>query len=959
MTTDPLERVIQTLKESIDCDDRSDAELLKRMRVNRDASAVETIVRRHGPKVLAACRKVLGVSTDVEDAFQATFLVLLRNPMAIRRKASLGSWLFGVAHRIALQARLRQSRRPGALPEAASNGADISWQEACAILHEELNRLPDATRLPLVLCYLDGLSRDEAARELGRTMNSIKKSLEKGRELLRERLSHRGITLSAGLLAAVAESAPSMLSVSTIGVTLEKLAQPTDMVERLAREYGSFGYVTRLVGTSLAISALVFAAALGVWGLPGPHTSAKEAPAKKEAPPEQPAVEEKLTFAGRVVDPEGKPVQGAKIHFGGRKLAMYFDIPGPELRAVSDEDGRFHFEFKKDNPRVRIGAIGLGLVLIARLEGYGIAMELVSDQSASDLTLKLIKDEAFKGRLIDKNGKPVVGATVRVVSLHAPDNDDLTLGMQQFERYGWTPGVIGDMHHFQREMLEGPHQPSLLPDPSRTNRDGEFMLKGLGLQRLATLRFEGPTIATTEIRVLHQRGEPFRIPHTPWKRWESQRITIYRSGFEFVVQPTQVIEGTVRDKESGRPLAGFVVGSSPIPNQSIDNQSWKLRVRSTTDEKGRYRLVGNSSGSHRVYVIPPAGQPYFRAAEYGGRKESVETTQLEFSLAKCVWVNGSITDIRTQRPVTQARILYRAYSRNPKQPEQLALEREEGSLLSYSKDDGTFRILALPGRGWLTVEHDEAFVPAHLREIQSDFEIPKISRGRSEARAQVGIEVDAKKPKEYAITLDSGERIPVVLFDADGKPVTEAMILEPGRSSRRQWSKPLPTEKLEVALSDPEHPQPLIFYHPERALGTVYRPDIDDKSGLPLPRSEGEVPSLDRPTKLKPTPWKVTLQPTATAMGRLLGHDGKPLVGKEIRVHCPGFPQVAPPKMILLTKTDAEGRFRFSNLIAPWNYQAGYSNGIEPGMNWQSLDFDLKPGETKDLGNLRPRVVGK
>src|SRR5262245_59863378 len=187
LTTDALDRVLQSLRGSLELDPRRDAELLAKIRRDQDPSAIATVVCRHGPRVLAACRKVLGNSAEVEDAFQATFLVLIRNPTAIRRSTSLGAWLFGVAHRVSLKARARTDRRASPLPDIAASERDVSWREACAVLHAELNRLPDRLRLPLVLCYLDGKSRDEAASELGRSLNSVKKALETGREVLRKR----------------------------------------------------------------------------------------------------------------------------------------------------------------------------------------------------------------------------------------------------------------------------------------------------------------------------------------------------------------------------------------------------------------------------------------------------------------------------------------------------------------------------------------------------------------------------------------------------------------------------------------------------------------------------------------------------------------------------------------------------------------------------------------------------
>src|SRR5262249_34010422 len=144
-----------------------------------------------------------------EDAFQATFIVLLQKAPSIRRRQALGGWLAGVAHRVALKAlevaarrqRIEQRPRP-----AAEEGPDLSWREACAILHEELDRRPATCRRPLTLCSREGKRRDEAAQHLGVTPDVRRGRLERGRDRLRSRLVKRGVALSAGLLAAVANS---------------------------------------------------------------------------------------------------------------------------------------------------------------------------------------------------------------------------------------------------------------------------------------------------------------------------------------------------------------------------------------------------------------------------------------------------------------------------------------------------------------------------------------------------------------------------------------------------------------------------------------------------------------------------------------------------------------------------------------------------------------------------------
>jgi DNA-directed RNA polymerase specialized sigma24 family protein len=133
-----------------------DAELLEQFLRTRDEAAFAALVHRHRPNVFAACRQVLVDDADVEVAAQQTFLELWRNARSIRKRQSVAGWLFGVAHQVAVTNLARARRRrvvEGSARRSRSEGVeapDISWREACAILHEELNRLPDRHRLPLL-----------------------------------------------------------------------------------------------------------------------------------------------------------------------------------------------------------------------------------------------------------------------------------------------------------------------------------------------------------------------------------------------------------------------------------------------------------------------------------------------------------------------------------------------------------------------------------------------------------------------------------------------------------------------------------------------------------------------------------------------------------------------------------------------------------------------------------------
>ncbi len=150
----------------------TDGQLLDRFLACRDESAFAALVMRHGPMVLGVCHAVLHGAAEVEDAFQATFLVLIRKAGTIRGRDAIGGWLYRVAHRVAVQAghdRSRNARREhltGVLWVDVATAEDVANDDWRGTLHEELTRLPERLRLPVVLCYLEGRTHAQAALEL-------------------------------------------------------------------------------------------------------------------------------------------------------------------------------------------------------------------------------------------------------------------------------------------------------------------------------------------------------------------------------------------------------------------------------------------------------------------------------------------------------------------------------------------------------------------------------------------------------------------------------------------------------------------------------------------------------------------------------------------------------------------------------------------------------------------------
>jgi RNA polymerase sigma factor (sigma-70 family) len=184
-----------------------DGQFLARFVTARDEAAFAALVRRHGPMVLAVCRRVLGDAHDAEDAFQATFLVLARKARSVGRPESLGPWLHGVAYRTAARARQAARRRArereaAAMPDGGPV-AEVARGELRQVLDEELGRLGPKYRAPLVLFYLEGKSTEEVARQLGCPKGTVLSRLARGRDRLRGRLVRRGVALSVGALAGV------------------------------------------------------------------------------------------------------------------------------------------------------------------------------------------------------------------------------------------------------------------------------------------------------------------------------------------------------------------------------------------------------------------------------------------------------------------------------------------------------------------------------------------------------------------------------------------------------------------------------------------------------------------------------------------------------------------------------------------------------------------------------------
>jgi RNA polymerase sigma factor (sigma-70 family) len=316
-------------------EDLSDGQLLEHFIDRQDEAAFEALVQRHAPLVLSVCRRVLLDEHEAEDAFQATFLVLAKKAASIQKQDSVASWLYGVAYRVASQARMRAAVRRAHERQAGERGrvsapsghprgahaaplagsvdclpedhpmsgdpvAEVGRRELRAVLDDELYRLPEKYRAPLVLCYLEGKTNEEAAQQLQWATGTLKSRLIRGRELLRDRLAHRGLALSSAALvttltaSAASATVPAALVENTVRAAMLFAAGKATAAGVVSAEVVALaqGMLRAMMMNHLKLAAMILLA-VGVLGTGASFlfqpTAVAQAPGAAQAQPAQPA----------------------------------------------------------------------------------------------------------------------------------------------------------------------------------------------------------------------------------------------------------------------------------------------------------------------------------------------------------------------------------------------------------------------------------------------------------------------------------------------------------------------------------------------------------------------------------------------------------------------------------------------------------------------------------------------
>jgi hypothetical protein len=623
-----------------------------------------------------------------------------------------------------------------------------------------------------------------------------------------------------------------------------------------------------------------------------------------------------------VLDPDGNPVMGARVFRS-------------EIRYDLDNEPRTAARVTETNPEgsFQLAPADLKDVLdkkaqfVVMAEGYGSGVVDPSFDTEKKM-LRLVPDDVpIRGRLLDIQGQPVAGAKVQLVGIYWHPSGTLDPWLDSLK----TENFFYHYYVENKRLWSGDDVSSLIP-PVVTDREGWFTLKGVGPERIALLLIRGPKMETRFEYVATREMPAFQIP-----KYEMQLgnefITCYGATLNLVASPGLEVVGTVRDKDTGKPLAGATVQAAAligIPYQLL---------KTTTDAEGRYRLMGiprktQFGDGQEVVAEVKGGPPYLPSIQSVG--DTLGPITRNFELKRGVWARGRITDKSNGKPV-QANLSYWVFEDNPhaKDYPPYGTVRVGDPFLANEK--GEFQIAVLPGHGILGARHfpdgtyrlDVGINTSHGVKVDGSGPFPLIRHDHN-----TYVEIDPK-PGDESITanieLDPGRTVKGTLIGPDGEPVAGARMMGAWDWYQNWSSLPQTSADFEVRALGPEDKRGLIFVHDAKKLAGAY---------VVQPGEEG--------------PLKIQLQPCGTLTGRLVDRDAVPQPRFPMECDRPyegGDFRYEYGALQGLIRTDKDGRFQASGLVPGLKYSLTLRKA---GKNATSVkDVIVKAGETRDLGDVK------
>jgi hypothetical protein len=676
----------------------------------------------------------------------------------------------------------------------------------------------------------------------------------------------------------------------------------------------------------VALSVLTFRPDAVVVGAdpPGPQAARESGPKQDEA------VESGATVT--VLDPESKPAAGAAVY---RTNASFRPFPKETGTAVlltrTGPDGSFRLS--RADAKV---ALDHTAQIVVTAEGCGPAFV---DSSVGDGVnlIRLVKDDVpIRGRVIDLQGRPVAGASVRLVGMfwHPSGKLDEWLTVLNAEKAAYSVA-----YELLRSWVSN-DVPSLY-EPVIADRDGRFTLRGIGRERIASLLISGPGIETRCEYVATRDMPAVKVPAMNLPRQPELNIVYHGAAFDLAAGPGLEIVGTVRDKDTGRPLAGITVQTTmPFGDPG-------RYFMTTTDARGDYRLSGVPSKTpygHEQDLRAGAkdGPPYAPSVQHLGDTRALGPIHKDFGLKRGAWARGRVTDLFTGKPVP-AYLAYYILEDNPHLKDYPEYGTIRVQMPFQADENGEFRIAVIPGRGILGARFGNG--PYRLgvgfdkikglKLLEGEFVVPTRPHSLMPMSFNTLVEIDPKEGEESVradIGLDRGRTLKGRLVGPEGEAVAGALMFGAEDLDHRWSHQPLPTAEFEVRGLGSPRKRGLLFYHEAKQLAGAY---------VLKPDEEGPV--------------SVRLEPCGTLSGRLVDNGGLPAAEAGMKCDRPYeggdsiFEKGALPSTI---KTDKDGRFRLSGLVPGLKYSLTVWTGSRFAVR-AAEDVSTKAGELKDLGDIK------
>ncbi len=726
-------------------------------------------------------------------------------------------------------------------------------------------------------------------------------------------------------------------------VTLRSLLarRVTRILDHSRRVSVSAGLFAVCMIAAIGASAAILAGLFGPGARNRPEATVEEKPVDVAAAGEARAVqaqpvqpdEDLLTVRGTVLNPDGKPFGGAQVvvarwYWNGK------DPKVPLSKTKSDASGEFEISFRKSQFETNIGnpQQWRHAAIAAVVDGYGSAWTYYEDvEPDKRATLKLVPDVPIEGRIVDLEGRPVAGATIHVGSVNTNEKDDLG---------PWVDAVRSGIPYFGSEAFGRPDRGipttgTALGSDIHTDQDGRFRVTGCGRNRVVNFGLTGPGIVATSLHVYTAAGKPFDVDYGQSPSFKNIQ-KYYPARFEYGVEPSQPIEGVVRDAKTGETLAGVRVVADKFAGKDL---SGLHAFEVLSDAEGQYRLDGMPKGEgNAILAMPTDEQPYFMRVFSVPTAPGFEAVKLDLELHRGIWLKGRLTDKVSGKPV-HAQFHYLPWPDNPHI--QGLPEFNHGYLwgpqMRYeSNREGEFKLVGLPGRGLVAAVCSNAPFPSGQR-IGEIADLPP----RDSFRKVVGIfaptdefptaiheirPADDAKEVQVDVKLDPGASVKVKFVDPQGQPLEHLWV-------RGLWPRPQyyvtkdAGPEVEVLALGPNEKRRLLVHDPKRNLGQAFEITADDsKNGV----------------------LTITLQPCATITARLIDANGEPVRGAEVDIAPQGEHNwsTALPKVA----TDDNGRFNNSAVLPGCKYNI---NCKSPNF-FSSIarDLTVTPGEIIDLGEF-------